>query len=282
MILRYIRTMRRRIPPKYSIVVCSIDQSRFRAVQNNYIELFSRATIEIIHISDARSLCEGYNRGFKKARGEYVIFSHDDIRIITPDFEERLNQHLECFDVVGVAGTTHVIGGAWFLAGHPHDYQFVTSPEPGTDDFVMVVRGGGRMIVPDIQALDGLFFACRRSVVATVGFDEETFDGFHGYDIDFTYRAYLAGFKLAVCRDLFIIHYSHGHFDHVWDAYRRRFEQKHGMRSAPDQPRPANVVAVQLGRHFVEDTNYHAELSSPATVSHLIARADEYRGSLET
>jgi hypothetical protein len=39
-----------------------------------------------------------------------------------------------------------------------------------------------------IQGMDGLFFAARREVAEKVGFDEVTFDGWHGYDTDFTLR----------------------------------------------------------------------------------------------
>jgi hypothetical protein len=66
----------------------------------------------------------------------------------------------------------------------------------------------------------------RASVAQTLLFDDVIFDGFHLYDIDFTYRAHLAEYKLAVCRDIVIIHQSHGRFDEVWNKYRTRFDGK--------------------------------------------------------
>ena len=42
-------------------------------------------------------------------------------------------------------------------------------------------------LVRNVQALDGLFMAARRSVIERVSFDPVTFDGFHGYDLDFSY-----------------------------------------------------------------------------------------------
>ena len=35
-----------------------------------------------------------------------------------------------------------------------------------------------------------------------------TFDGFHHYDLDFSYSAYRAGFRLAVVNDICIYHAS--------------------------------------------------------------------------
>ena len=69
----------------------------------------SGQVFELIQISDARSLCEGYNHGFAKTRGDIIIFCHDDIEIISPDFPARLLAHLRTHDVVGVAGTTQLI-----------------------------------------------------------------------------------------------------------------------------------------------------------------------------
>lgn len=81
--------------------------------------------------------------------------------------------------------------------------------------------------VPNIQGLDGLFFAVNRQVVQKVRFDEITFDGFHCYDTDFTFSAFLAGFKLAVVTDLPVLHESKGKYDAKWEFYADRFVLKH-------------------------------------------------------
>ena len=50
---------------------------------------------EIIGIHDARSLAEGYNRGLRtRRRATIVVFSHDDVDVVTPDVGERLATHL--------------------------------------------------------------------------------------------------------------------------------------------------------------------------------------------
>ena len=54
----------------------------------------------------------------------------------------------------------------------------------------MNIYGVDGAVSPGLQALDGMFFAARRDVLARCAFDEATFDGFHGYDIDFSFRAY--------------------------------------------------------------------------------------------
>jgi GT2 family glycosyltransferase len=77
-----------------------------------------------------------------------------------------------------------------------------------------------------MQALDGFFFAARRDAALAVGFDEEAFDGFHFYDLDFTYRAHAAGLKLAVTTEVCALHRSLGNFGEEWRRYSQRFAQK--------------------------------------------------------
>ena len=76
-----------------------------------------------------------------------------------------------------------------------------------------MMLGGGPLVVPGIQALDGVFMAMRREVATAIPFDAEAFDGFHLYDLDFSFRAHRGGFRLAVCRDVVLIHESTGSYD---------------------------------------------------------------------
>ncbi len=83
-----------------------------------------------------------------------------------------------------------------------------------------------------IDALDGAFLAARREVCEAIPFDEATFDGFHFYDIDFTHRAFLAGFKLGIC-DLDLPHHSIGPGGDEWRRYAERFVAKHRQSIRP-------------------------------------------------
>jgi hypothetical protein len=217
--------------PETSILVCSIDARKFERVCANYRALFAGRPIEIVGVHDARSLAEGYNRGIARARGRQLILSHDDIEILSADFAARIEGHLRDFDVVGVAGTTRLVSGKWADAGDPYVFTLITSPDPA-GGYGTAMLGGGTLVVPDIQALDGVFMAMRREVARAVAFDDDTFNAFHLYDLDFTFRAYLAGFRLAVCRDIVLIHESTGTYDAAWEEQKRRFEAKHRERLA--------------------------------------------------
>ena len=112
-------------------------------------------------------------------------------------------------------------------AGDPYVYSLISSPLPDGSGFGTMLLGGGPLVVSEIQALDGVFMAMRREVATATGFDATVFDHFHHYDLDFSFRAFRAGRRLAVCRDLVLIHESTGRYDAIWDEYKRRFEAKH-------------------------------------------------------
>ena len=209
-----------------SVVICSIEPDKYTNVTANYSRLLARQPFEVIGIHDARSLAEGYSRGIAKSKGEILILSHDDIRILTSDFARRLATQLATYDLIGIAGTTKVVGGSWLDAGDPYLYTLISSPQPESNRLQTVLLGGEPLIVPGIQALDGVFMAMHRSVAEAVGFDSVNFDGFHLYDLDFSFRAYLTGYRLAVSRDIVLVHDSIGRYDEMWHQYVRRFNEK--------------------------------------------------------
>src|SRR5258708_40325658 len=101
--------------------------------------------------------------------------------------------------------------------------------------------------------MDGVFLAMKREIAVSVGWDAETCDGFHGYDVDFTLRAAQAGLRLAVAGDLGVVHRSHGSFGARWKATARKLvarppqlsgERAKGTRFvAPARSRPAHPQA---------------------------------------
>ena len=214
-----------------SIIICSIDDAKFRAVAEMYDRLFSPKSIEIVRVSDARSLAEGYNRGIRASHGEQLILCHDDVEVLSGDVAARVEAHLGRFDLLGLAGTTLLGNGTWVSAGPP--YIFGQVAHPSDKGFMLDIYSASRRAFGGMQAIDGVWMAMRREVVEKVAFDEVNFDGWHMYDLDFTFRAHLAGFKLGVCCDIHLLHQSIGKFDDHWQRYSARFIQKHAHKLAP-------------------------------------------------
>lgn len=231
-----------------SIIVCSVDPARARWIEDHYRQLLAGVAHEFIPIATPPSLAAGYNEGIKRASGDWLIFSHDDIEFLDPpNWWPRLARHLQRFDLVGLAGTTRLIGPAWANAGPPYTFGQVGELDGQHAPYRALICGVPGPQVPDIQACDGLFFATRRELAARLGFDAVTFDGFHGYDIDFTFRAHLAGHQLGVATDLPVLHASQGNFDDRWEQYAQRFIGKHRGRLHPMTPRLFQHTIVCAG-----------------------------------
>lgn len=208
-----------------AIVICSNRDEKFRRIARQYEDLLGSHPHEIIRIADAASLCSGYARGFRQSAGSLVVFSHDDIDILDPDFLLHLRQGMAKVDVLGIAGTTRLTGPAYAWGGRAsvHGWLFHQSFDGLYDTAIFDLEAG---LATDIVALDGAFFCARRDVVEGVGFDSAAFDGFHLYDIDFSYRAHLAGFRIGVTHDIVIAHESEGNFNETWKVYADRFMAK--------------------------------------------------------
>jgi GT2 family glycosyltransferase len=172
-----------------------------------------------------------------------VILSHDDAWPVSPAAIARLASHLAEVDVVGVAGATRAMGSAWLAAGQPDTHGHILGPAPdgGVNGYFW---GATADLVRGVKLLDGCFIAARADVARAIGFDETRFDGFHGYDSDFCWRAHAAGYALAVASDVSVYHLSGGDFGPEWQRFDARFVEAHGARldaGIPGPQRKANA-----------------------------------------
>lgn len=151
--------------------------------------------------------------------------------------------------------------------------MLVIMPHVETGQPTMAIEGAGSPVTEGIQALDGVFMAMRSRVARALRFDAETFDHFHLYDLDFSYRAFVSGLRLAVCRDLVVFHNSNGNCDHRWDAYRRRIERKFSGRLANVvNRRNAPIVNVPPDASILGDPAAVARLCRPETLARFVDR----------
>lgn len=227
--------------PRISVVICSIDASKFVQIRADFDALFPASALELIGIHDARGLNEAYNRGLRQATGDIVIFCHDDIRLLNADFCARLLAHMESFDLIGVSGATRVTGPGVAWAGHPHLHGWVAHQHGA--QWVAGCYSLGFSPVPSAAAFDGLWFAVRREAALKIGFDE-SLPGFHFYDLDFTWRAHQAGLRMGIVPDLRIAHQSFGNFGAAWQEASRQFQRKHPALNAPAGPHHAYGAPV--------------------------------------
>ena len=244
-----------------SVVVCSIDDGKAQRVEACYHRALAGVAHEVIVLRDATSLAEAYNRGIARAAGEIVILSHDDIDLPSPSFAPRLAAHLAVFDVVGVVGATRIAGPVPVWAGHPYLRGWIAH-QAGP---AAPLQAG--MLHPDpcagnVAVLDGVLLAARRAVFQDVPFDERTFDGFHGYDVDWSARAAERRYRLCAAGDLAVVHASRGRYDATWQVYAERFCSKHAIEASEPAPPPYYETTLadpgQVARFFDLMIDLHA------------------------
>jgi tetratricopeptide (TPR) repeat protein len=257
-----VRTHERQSKQLISVIVCSIDDTKRRSIRAHFEQLLAGSPHEIIQIADANSLCEGYNRGFAQSSGDILVFSHDDIEIVCPNLASTLTHHLSTTDVIGIAGTSLLDSTGWFTSGWPRIHGLVVHPVRRRTRFRFECFAP---LTQDarVQAIDGVFMAATRAVCQAIPFDQATFDGFHFYDLDFSFRAYRAGFKLGIVRDILIIHDSMGVLDAGWARYSQRFVRK--FENVIDFGRRSRDLRFGLAKfsHRAELIEFHRLLLPP-------------------
>jgi len=208
-----------------SVVICSIDDKKFSIARAHY-QAAMGDELELIRISDARSMSEGCNRGIAQCTGEIVIVSHDDVEFLTPgQFKSRLLGHLASCDLLGILGTTMLVGPAWAVAGPPYLVGQLAN-HIDSERFDLSVVGTPRRLVHNVQAVDGVLMAMHRRILDRVRFDERFVD-FHHYDIDFSFTAHLLGFRVAIATDLNVAHPRRRGWNANWDRSATAFLEKH-------------------------------------------------------
>ena len=208
-----------------SVLICSADRQRVAQAEAMYRRLLAELPYEAIVIGDARSLAEGYNRALLQARHDIVVFTHDDVEIASPDFAARLLRALDRHDLIGLAGTRKLVGGAWHAAGYPHVAGQVGKREGS--GYAVSLYGVAERETKGLLALSGPLLATRRETALRLGFDQATFDSRQLYDLDFSLRASQEGLDCASCNDILGVHRSQDSYDEHWLKYAQRLFAKH-------------------------------------------------------
>jgi GT2 family glycosyltransferase len=160
-----------------------------------------------------------YNAGLARCRsGERVLFVHDDVWLDDADWRSRIEQGLQAYDVIGVAGNRRRLPGqpGWsFLGRNEHGkYLIDVTQLSGAIREGREAHGELTQFGPapaDCELLDGVLLAADVDALRRggVSFDERF--AFHFYDLDFCRTARAAGLRLGTW-PIGLTHQSEGAF----------------------------------------------------------------------
>lgn len=211
-----------------SFICCSVDPKAAEALERNIA-----ATIGVpfeFKAFDNRTLkyglCKVYNLCAAQAKYDNLCFVHEDVCFTEENWGKLILNQLSIPDcgVIGFAGSILKLRRLTSWAAcmgtvrlnyvqHMRGKRHVIQRNPDNVDFSPVV------------VLDGFCLFVRKNVWAETPFDEESFPGFHGYDLDFT-LAVACKHTNYVCNTVLPDHFSEGSFSQEWLSYTERLHEK--------------------------------------------------------
>jgi glycosyltransferase involved in cell wall biosynthesis len=144
---------------------------------------------EYLRIDNTRSaygICRAYNGAIEYARGDVLVFVHEDVFLLSPDWGAKLEAKFSAdpsLGLIGLAGTQYLLREPkpWVAAGRPFIRGRVVHECQGSQ--VLSVYSHDQEDA-EVVVADGLFLAMRKEVFRYLRFDEVHFDHFHFYDLD--------------------------------------------------------------------------------------------------
>ena len=170
------------------------------------------------------SLSEIYNKAINENnfdKESIVVFAHNDIIFKTKDWGKKLLKHFNSTDysIIGVAGTTYMSeSGRWW--DRRERMIGIVEHTNGIRNWVSEYCKPFYGVKPAV-IIDGLFMAVDlNNLVHTF---DESFKGYHFYDISFCYPNFLDGIDIGVISDIRILHKSMGMTNNEWELNRQQF-----------------------------------------------------------
>jgi Glycosyltransferase like family len=215
-----------------SVIVCSIQEPSWTLHERNVGRTIGVAH-EYLRVDNRRKqsgICAAYNSGVAQSKGDILVFVHEDAFFMLPGWGQALEQKFAAdpaLGLVGVAGTQYLGSESmsWGCAGQPYIKGRVVHELEGGREFFMSVFSLNKSDA-EVVAVDGLFFAVRRTLFDRIRFDEALFDAYHFYDLDLCMQVRRTH-RLIVTWDILLQHRSAGNANDLWRTYGRRFLDKY-------------------------------------------------------
>lgn len=253
-----------------SIIVCS---KHFEAISihKKHIADTIGVAYEYIVIDNTdrvMGICAAYNKGVELAKGDVLVFLHEDLFFITNGWGEIFQSKLTSdndIGLIGVAGTKYLFENnpSWVAAGRPYILGKVVHKLAKNNKNLLTVFSDSN-IDEEAVAVDGLCFAIKKSLFKSIQFDEKTFDSFHFYDLDICMQIGKLK-KILVTSDILVKHLSGGSYDEKWKMYGIRFIEKYKNQL------PASVIQQipDINRRIPFDTFPLDKLVKPDTFKYI-------------
>lgn len=140
-----------------------------------------------------KSAASALNYCAKDAKGDFLMFVHQDVRLLGSDWFKKAETHLKEIDNLGVAGVAGMVeqGSSLKERGRNVIYHYGEQRKKW--------EWGNSIDQPTkVQTLDGLLMIVPRNVFNKLKFDEATCPGWHLYDVDYALSIQKLGLSVYV------------------------------------------------------------------------------------
>ena len=184
---------------KFAFIICANNDMFLKECMAyiNNIEIPEGYTADVLVVSEAASMCAGYNEGMEGSDAKYKIYLHQDVMLCNPKI---LYEVLECFKdpnvgMLGAVGNRKLQPSANMSDGTRIGLVELC----GTTDKSIIGENPG--CITDVEALDGLLLITQYDI----RWREDIFDGWDFYDLSQCREFMNKGYRVCV-----------PHFDRAW------------------------------------------------------------------
>jgi Glycosyltransferase like family len=178
----------------FSVIICSIRPDYLEQLKINLSRTIGEPYELLVwdNRAEPRGLCEVYNRLASGARYPFLCFIHEDILFESENWGGSLLRAFgqdPALGLIGVAGATYKsrTPSGWSTGLPEYDRVDIRHRDPSGQTIHLYQNPSGAGIEPVVTA-DGVFLCTPKEIWGAHRFDESRLKGFHGYDLDFSFR----------------------------------------------------------------------------------------------
>ncbi len=212
-----------------SIIICARSKDIPDVLKQN-ISFTIGAEYELVVIDNSEnmySIFSAYRAGVKKAIGDILCFMHDDVLFHSLLWGREVESYFQNHSNVGLIGVI----GAHFMPQIPSAWW---DNELLFGHLLQGSEQNGKYVVEEVNytkhvessssvaVVDGMWMCFPRHIFDRIDWDNISFCGFHGYDVDISFQVWSQGYEVHVIEGILIEHKSIGV---VQSAYYNTIEQ---------------------------------------------------------
>lgn len=191
--------------------------------------LKAQTDIQCIFNKENLGFPKGCNQGIKISKGDNILLLNNDV-IVTPNWLSNLNTCLYSSATIGCVGA---------ITNNCSNYQAITTSYKTIEEMISFAQKNNiscKYQWEEKLKLIGFCMLIKKEVIEKVGLLDERFYPGNFEDDDYSFRIKKAGYKLILCKDVFIHHFGSisfndqtTKFNNILTINRNKFQEKWGF-----------------------------------------------------